>query len=126
MTCHGAMAASLPSPAELEARCSTCHESPYESKAALVMLAGTKRRLARTRQEIEALHEGDPDWERNALERLDKLAREYASIQREWHTFHTPKVLRQTRDLLDLIKPIHDEAKKHAELLARPDARPAP
>ena len=124
-TCHGAMATSLPSPAELEARCSTCHESHYESKAALAMLAGAKRRLARTREEIQALHEGDPAWERNALERLDELARDYAGIQREWHTFHTPKVLQRARDLAELIEPIRDEARKHAELLARPD-EPAP
>jgi len=124
LTCHGAMGASLPSPAELETRCSACHESPYESKAALAMLAGAKRRLARARQEITALHQADPAWERNALERLDELARRYAGIQREWHTFHTPKVLQQARDLDQLIEPIRDEAKKRAEL-ARPEAGPA-
>lgn len=125
LTCHGAMGASLPSPAELETRCSTCHESPYESKAALAMLAGAKRRLARARSEITALHEADPAWERNALERLDELARRYAGIQREWHTFHTPKVLEQARDLDGLIGPIRDEARKRAELQARPEANPA-
>jgi hypothetical protein len=126
LTCHGAMGASLPSPVELETRCSTCHESPYESKAALAMLAGAKRRLAHARGEIAALHEADPAWERNALERLDELARRYAAIQREWHTFHTPKVLQQARDLDALIAPIRDEAKQRARLGARPEPSPAP
>jgi hypothetical protein len=125
-TCHGAMGASLPSPAELETRCSTCHESPYESKAALIMLAGAKRRLTRTRLDVVALHEADPAWERNALERLDALERSYADIQREWHTFHTPKVLQQARDLDQLVAPIRDEAKKRTELQTRRKPAPAP
>jgi hypothetical protein len=120
LTCHGAMGASLPSPAELETRCAACHESPYESKAALAMLAGAKRRLAHARSEVAALHDADPAWERNAVERLDALAHRYAAIQREWHTFHTPKVLEQARDLDALIGPIRDEAKTRAALRARP------
>lgn len=120
LTCHNAMAASLPSPAELGSRCSTCHAKPYESRNALIMLSAAKQRLVRTRAAIDALAEKDPRWHRNALERFAELEKVYAAVQLEWHTFHTPKVLEQTRDLMELSRPIRDEAAKHAEILARP------
>lgn len=120
LTCHGAMAASLPSPAELGSRCSTCHAESHEAKNALIMLAAARRRLTRTRTDVEALREKDPPWHRNAIERLDELEKHYAAVQLEWHTLHTRKVLERTRDLLDLSKPIRAEADKHAEILARP------
>jgi hypothetical protein len=120
ITCHGAMAASLPSPMELETRCSSCHADPHEAKNALIMLAASRKRLTRTRTDVDALREKDPAWHRNALERLDELEKHYAAVQLEWHTLHTRKVLERTRDLLELSRPIREEADKHAEILARP------
>jgi hypothetical protein len=120
MTCHGAMAASLPSPAELGSRCSTCHAESHEAKNALIMLAAARKRLTRTRNDVDALREKDPRWHRNAIERLEELEKHYAAVQLEWHTLHTRKVLERTRDLLELSRPIRDEADKHAEILARP------
>lgn len=120
LTCHGAMAASLPSPMELETRCASCHADSHDAKNALIMLAAARKRLTRTRADVDALREKDPTWHRNALERLDELEKHYAAVQLEWHTLLTRKVLEHTRDLLELSRPIREEADKHAEILARP------
>lgn len=121
LTCHGAMAASLPSPAELDSRCSTCYAESHEAKTALIMLAAARKRLTRTRADVEALRAKDPRWTANAVERLDELEKHYADVQLEWHTLHTRKVLERTRDLLELSRPIRAEADEHAEILARPE-----
>lgn len=127
MTCHGAMATSLPSPAELAARCAACHDKPLEAHVSLTMLAATKLRLFRLRREIGALRDADPAWHRNAQERLHELERIYRRIQLEWHTFDSPRLLKDSRDVLTLARLLGEEASKHAEMTARespPDGTP--
>jgi len=119
MTCHDAMATSLPSPAELSSRCAACHEEPLEAHIALVTLAGAKSRLSRTRRDIEAMKAVDPDWHRNALERLRDLDERYHRIQLEWHTFAVQEVLRDSRDVLALGKLLNEEALKRAAMQRR-------
>jgi len=129
LTCHGAMATSLPSPAELASRCAACHEKPLQAHVSLAMLAGTKLRLYRTHRDIRALASADPAWHRNALERLHELERTYRRIQLEWHTFDVDRLLQDARDVIALANLLDEEAKKHAEIEARegvPSTSPAP
>jgi hypothetical protein len=109
-TCHGAMATSLPSPGELGARCAVCHQKPLEAQAALVVLASVKTELRRTRRALDAMKDANPTWHKGGLERFHQLERSYHAIQLEWHTFDTPRVLKDSRDLLHLTKALGEEA----------------
>ncbi len=119
MTCHDAMATSLPSPATLEARCATCHAKRLEAKNALAMLAATKRRLRTTQGALEAARTADPAWAGGALQRLHDLQGTYHSIQLEWHAFDTPRLFANTRDVLELATLLEREVAKHGALKAR-------
>lgn len=109
-TCHGAMASSLPSPGELDARCETCHKKPVEAKTALAVLANTKTQLYRTRQMLAGMKSTNPKWHAGALERFHEIERAYADIQMRWHTFAAARVLQECRDLQKLTKALDDEA----------------
>jgi len=116
MTCHGAMATSLPSPTELESRCAACHKDPLQARVSLAMLAATKIRLQRTHREIEGLGKVDAEWHRSLLERFQKLETTYRRIQLEWHTFDTPRLLQDSRDVLGIAKLMSEEAEKRAQM----------
>lgn len=109
-TCHGAMATSLPSPGELSVRCAVCHEKPVESRAALAVLASAKLQLRRTHRTLQRMQTEHPDWHRGALERFHDFERTYRRIQLDWHTFQTPKVVQESRDLLKLTQALEEEA----------------
>jgi hypothetical protein len=130
LTCHGAMATSLPSPATLDARCASCHEKPLRAKNALAMLAATKRRLRATRAELEHARATQAEWADGALQRLQDLQGTYRSIHLDWHTFDTTKVFEDTRDVLALADLLAQEVRKHGEMKARKaageDEEPAP
>lgn len=129
LTCHDAMAASLPSPASLDARCASCHAKPLRAKNALSMLAATKRRLRATRAELESARATDADWVGGALQRLDELQGTYRNIQLEWHAFETTKLFEDTRDVLALTDLLSQEVRRHGAMKARKaadeGARPA-
>jgi hypothetical protein len=109
-TCHGAMATSLPSPAELSVRCSACHEKPVEVRAALAVLASAKIQLQRTHRTLQAMQAKHPDWYREAIERFHGFEHTYRQIQLDWHAFETRKVLEESRDVLKLAEGLEQEA----------------
>lgn len=110
LTCHGAMATSLPSPAELDSRCSVCHVKPVQAQAALAMLAAVKIQLRRTGTAMASAKKTNRKWHAGALGRFHEIEREYAGIQLTWHTFRTGTVLEDSRDLLGLARTLGDEA----------------
>lgn len=110
LTCHGAMATSLPTPSELDARCSVCHAKPMQAQAALAMLAAVKIQLHRTGTAMRAAKRSDPRWHADAQRRFHDIERDYGGIQLTWHTFRTATVLEESRDLLGLAKALGDEA----------------
>jgi hypothetical protein len=109
-TCHGAMATSLPSPAELNARCAVCHEKPVGAQPALAYLAAAKIHLYRTRRAVDALRAAKPDWHHEAVGRLHGLEKTYRDLQIRWHGFETARVLDESKDLLRLAKILAEEA----------------
>ncbi|HUK62927.1 MAG TPA: hypothetical protein VLV15_06330 [Dongiaceae bacterium] len=109
-TCHGAMATSLPSPSELAARCAACHKKPLEAEAALAVLATTKAQLRRTQQAIEATRTANATWYATGIERFHGLERQYSTIQVDWHHFKMTQVLKESRDVYKLAKPLAEEA----------------
>ena len=114
-TCHEAMATSLPTGRELNARCNACHDKPVEVQTALSMVAMTKTKLYRTRRAMDGARAANPTWHERALERFHELERDYRAAQLKWHTFQTKEVLQDTRDLLKLADALSEEA----EVMAR-------
>lgn len=111
VTCHGAMATSLPSPNELKTRCTVCHERPIEPRAALSWLAAAKTELKRTRRLLEDAQKQVPDWHKDAIQRFHDMEKAYAKIVLKWHTFDTEGSLHEARDLLNLGKLLDEEAR---------------
>jgi hypothetical protein len=109
-TCHGAMATSLPSPAELNARCAVCHAKPVGAQPALAYLAAAKIQLYRTKRAVDALETAKPDWHHEAIGRLHALEKTYRDLQVRWHGFETARVLDESKDLLRLAKILAEEA----------------
>lgn len=110
-TCHGAMATSLPSPGELSARCAVCHEKPLEARAALALLASAKLSLRRVHRTLQGVRVKHPEWYRQGLARFHELERSFRTIELEWHTFETRKVLQDSKDLLTLAEALQAEAR---------------
>jgi hypothetical protein len=109
-TCHGSMATSLPSPAQMSERCAVCHKQPIEARAALSMLAAVKIQLHKTKRTLEGARASDPEWHAGALQRLHGLERDYADVQLRWHRFDMDASLKQSRDLLKLGELLNEEA----------------
>jgi hypothetical protein len=109
-TCHGSMATSLPSPADLRTRCAVCHDKPVHAQEALSVLAAAKIQLYRTRRAIESVQAEDAQWYAGALERFHEMEKAYGDVSLRWHTFATKSVLRSSRDLLKLAKLLAEEA----------------
>lgn len=105
--CHGPMAAALPSPAELNVRCATCHAKPVEAQAALAVMAAAKVDLHRARQALlgAGTDSSAPQWRA----RLHEQEKAYADIQAFWHTFRTKEVLERSRVVGALAKALSDE-----------------
>jgi len=118
-TCHEAMATSLPTPREMNARCSVCHDKPVHAQTALSMVVMTKTKLYRTRRAMDAARQANPEWHAQAVERFHALEREYRAVQLKWHHFDTAAVLQETKDVLKLTSAIADEA----EVMARRGAK---
>ncbi|MFN8542779.1 MAG: hypothetical protein U0807_00995 [Candidatus Binatia bacterium] len=110
LTCHGAMATSLPAPAYLGERCAVCHRTPVQAEAALGVLATVKLQLRRTRMAVDAVEATDAGWHASAVARFHDLERSYRDIQLKWHTFKTREILRESGDLLQLAKLLGEEA----------------
>lgn len=110
LTCHGSMATSYPSPRELKARCSVCHEKPVQAQAALSWLAAAKTHLLRARRAIDQARSTAPEWYTGAVARFHSMEKDLASIELEWHKFDTEECLKQSRDLLSLGKLLEEEA----------------
>jgi hypothetical protein len=115
MTCHGSMAASLPSPAEMGARCAVCHDEPLQARVALVMLAHTKNELHRTARLLEKARSSQPEWYAEATHRLQSLEGDYAALQLTWHTFHMKETLKESRAILKLVDLLDEEARLRLE-----------
>jgi len=115
-TCHGSMATSLPTPADLQARCAVCHEKPVKAQAALTVLAAANNQLYRTRRAVDALKAVDEEWYRGAVERFHKLEETSRQISLEWHTFAMERVLPESRNLLKLGQLLSEEARLQMEI----------
>lgn len=126
MTCHGSMATSLPTPAELRTRCAVCHDKPVEAQASLAVLANAKIQLYRTARNLASVRDRDPKWHEGAITRLHELERSFGTIQLEWHTFEMKKVLHDSMNVLKLSKLLDEEARLRANLPPAPPAKKAP
>ncbi|MGH0034022.1 MAG: cytochrome c3 family protein [Myxococcota bacterium] len=115
MTCHGSMAASLPSPAALGARCAACHQEPLQAHVALVMLAQAKIDLHRAAELIEKVAASQSEWHAEAAERLQSLERDYAALALTWHTFDMEKTTGESRAILKLVDLLEEEARLRLE-----------
>lgn len=109
-TCHGAMATSLPSPTEINSRCTVCHDRPVEARAALSWLAGAKIQLLRTRRALEEAKTAAPEWYADAKTRFHDMEKGYSELALKWHTFEMESTQQQSRDLLKLGKLLDEEA----------------
>jgi len=109
-TCHGAMATSLPSPTEINSRCTLCHDRPVQARAALSWLAGAKIQLLRTRRTLEAAKTAAPEWYADAKTRFHDMEKGYAELALKWHTFEMESTQQHSRDLLKLGKLLDEEA----------------
>ncbi len=110
-TCHGAMATSLPSPAELDARCAACHTKPVDAQAALAVMGAAKVRLFRVARDLGRPAKREPAWKSSLRGRLHEHERAYRTMQEHWHSFHTRAVLEEGRDLLRLAEALGIELK---------------
>lgn len=115
MTCHGSMATSLPSPAELRTRCAVCHDKQVEAQSALAVLANAKIQLYRTRRTLESVAV-DEAWKADALQRFHDMEKRFHEVQLEWHTFRLKGVLHDSMNVLHLAKLLDEEAKLRAEM----------
>jgi hypothetical protein len=110
-TCHGSMAASLPSPAQMSERCAVCHKQPVKARAALSMLAAVKLQLHKTKRTVDAARTADPKWHAGAIERLHEIERVYFEVQVKWHRFDMDAGLKESGDLLKLGKLLDEEGR---------------
>jgi hypothetical protein len=115
-TCHGSMATSLPSPADLRSRCAVCHDKPVLAQEALSVLAAAKVQLFRTRRAIQAVGDKDAEWYAGTLQRFHKMEQAYGEISMKWHTFAMKEVLGSSRDLLKLAKLLDEEVKLRTKM----------
>jgi hypothetical protein len=115
-TCHGSMATSFPSPADLRSRCAVCHSKPVQAQAALSVWAAAKIQLYRARRAIEAVEGKDTEWYAGALKRFHEMEKTYRDISMQWHRFATKGVLRNSHDLLKLGKLLDEEAGVHKRM----------
>ena len=113
------MATSMPTPRELDARCSACHDKPMQVQTALTMIVMTQRKLYRTRRAMDAARTANPSWYTQGIERFHALESDYRAIQLKWHTFDMTAVLGETRDLLKLTDALSDES----EVMSRRGAK---
>ncbi len=120
--CHGTMATSLPSPAELDQRCAACHQKPVEAQAALAVMTATKRSLVRAHRAVRGLRRAAAATRTQLAGREHDLERNYTDLVRAWHTFRPKEVLTTSRDLLRLAEALTQEA----AILERRAAPPAP
>lgn len=111
VTCHGAMATSLPSRIELRARCRDCHDKPVEAESAISWLVSAKTELLRARRAIADAKAQIPEWHTGALERFHEMERSYDQVALEWHKFNMESSIKQSRILLDLAKLLEEEAR---------------
>jgi hypothetical protein len=119
-TCHGSMATSYPSSAELSYRCAACHTKPIQAQVALVVLAGTKIQLYRTGRELDSAKAVDPEWYGEAQKRLRDLERRMVGISLEWHTFAMDDVLHDSNNVYKLAKLLTEELDLMMELQEKP------
>ena len=110
VTCHGSMATSLPTPTELSARCAVCHKKPTQVQAALAVLATAKIRLYRVHRNLETASAVDPTWRAQAQGRFHELEGKYRDIQLKWHTFAMAGVIRDSGDVIKLVKLLDEES----------------
>ncbi len=109
--CHGAMATSLPSPAELDARCAACHTKPVDAQAALAVMGAAKIKLFRVAKDLGRPARKEPAWKGSVRDRLHEHERSYRKLQEHWHSFQTRAVLEEGRDLLKLAEALAVELK---------------
>jgi len=98
LTCHGAMAASIPSPTFLQATCANCHDQPLKVYEGLTSLSLARKNLARLGDLVaQADKEGvSATAEKKANEALKK---KYAGVQEQWHAFKMSVVLPEIKEI---------------------------
>jgi hypothetical protein len=116
LTCHGSMAVSLPSPAELRSRCAVCHDKPIEAQTALALLASAKLQLHKVRRTLQANETKEAEWYESAMQRFHEMELRYAAISLQWHTFDTGATARNSRDLLHLVKLLDEEVEVRTKM----------
>lgn len=92
LTCHGAMAVSIPTPGFLQGTCASCHDQPLKVYEALTALRQSRRVLRR----MQSVHQRAQEAKlATATEAKEATAIEalYGSVQDRWHQFRMAEVL---------------------------------
>ena len=101
LTCHGAMATTVLTYADLEQTCSLCHGQPTQAAKAFSMLHTLKNSLAVYRKKSN----GNDPKEKEFTER-------YQALQKQWHSFNVTGIAEQAQSLIKEIKNAEEKLKK--------------
>lgn len=100
LTCHGAMATTVLTHAQLNQTCSLCHGKPTQAVRALSLIHSLKNAIQTLRKK-----EGDSAAVKNFESR-------YRAIQKQWHSFDISGVTKKSQELLKEIQQAREGLKK--------------
>ncbi|OGQ48171.1 MAG: hypothetical protein A3H42_06850 [Deltaproteobacteria bacterium RIFCSPLOWO2_02_FULL_46_8] len=109
LTCHGAMATTVLSYADLDQTCSLCHGKPVKAAKAFSLLHTLKGSLKLYQKKLSEL-------KAQASERFVKMekdfVRRYNAVQKKWHSFNVDEVIYDAEGLIKEVKSAETELGK--------------
>lgn len=98
LTCHGSMATTILTYADLDKTCSLCHGKPSQAAKALSLIGSIKNLLTLYQKK-------HPSQQKE----LELFQGRYKEIQRKWHSFDIVKVLEESETLIKDIKEVMEK-----------------
>lgn len=94
LTCHGAMATTILTYADLDQTCSLCHGKPTRAAQAFQLLHSVKKSLDRYQKKMQS----------QKKEPSPEFTNRYNELQRKWHSFDVVSVIEMSKNLIQDLK----------------------
>lgn len=109
LTCHGAMATTVLSYADLEQTCSLCHGKPVKAAKAFSLLHTLKGSLQLYQKKLAGLKGQTPE---QCVKMEKEFVERYNAVQKKWHSFNVDEVIYDAEALIKEVKNAETELGK--------------